>query len=150
QRQLSERRGQEALRRAEGEGRRPRRAQHRLRHRHPRRRAEGVERRAQAVRLDGRVHRARRRRDRRGLEHGEGRHDDRHHRLAPPDPGATLLASVIGSRAEREPDMSQKYWLMKSEPYKYSFGQLLKDRKTTWDGVRNFEARNYIRSMQKG
>jgi predicted RNA-binding protein with PUA-like domain len=46
--------------------------------------------------------------------------------------------------------MSQKYWLMKSEPYKYSFGQLLKDRKTTWDGVRNFEARNYIRSMQKG
>src|SRR5262249_16461182 len=88
--------------------------------------------------------------DRRGLEHGEGRHDDRHHRLAPPDPGATLLASVIGSRAEREPDMSQKYWLMKSEPYKYSFGQLLKDRKTTWDGVRNFEARNYIRSMQKG
>lgn len=46
--------------------------------------------------------------------------------------------------------MSQKYWLMKSEPNKYSFGQLLKDRKTTWDGVRNFEARNYIRGMQKG
>src|SRR5262249_750057 len=131
---------------AEGEGGRARRPERRLRHWHPRRRAQGVERRPQGERLDGRLHRARRRRDRRAVGHGEGRHEDRHHgltRRAPPE-------AVIGSRAERDRQMAQKYWLMKSEPYKYSFGQLLKDRKTTWDGVRNFEARNYMRSMVKG
>lgn len=42
------------------------------------------------------------------------------------------------------------YWLMKSEPFKYSFDQLLKDKKTLWDGVRNFQARNNLRAMKKG
>lgn len=42
------------------------------------------------------------------------------------------------------------YWLMKSEPFKYSFDQLLKDKKTLWDGVRNFQARNNLRAMRKG
>lgn len=42
------------------------------------------------------------------------------------------------------------YWLIKSEPYKYPFSQLEKDGKTTWDGVRNFEARNNLRAMKKG
>ena len=46
--------------------------------------------------------------------------------------------------------MSGQYWLMKSEPFKYSFGQLLKDGRTTWDGVRNFEARNNLRAMKRG
>jgi predicted RNA-binding protein with PUA-like domain len=46
--------------------------------------------------------------------------------------------------------MSRQYWLMKSEPVKYSFAQLLKDGRTAWDGVRNFEARNSLRSMKKG
>src|SRR4051794_36473603 len=46
--------------------------------------------------------------------------------------------------------MPTKYWLMKSEPYKYSFAQLVKDKTTMWDGVRNFEARNHMRSMQLG
>ena len=46
--------------------------------------------------------------------------------------------------------MSEQYWLMKSEPFKYPFGQLLKDRRTTWDGVRNFEARNNLRGMKIG
>ena len=46
--------------------------------------------------------------------------------------------------------MSGQYWLMKSEPFKYSFGQLLKDGRTTWDGVRNFEARNNLRGMKEG
>lgn len=46
--------------------------------------------------------------------------------------------------------MSRQYWLMKSEPYKYSFAQLLKDGRATWDGVRNFEARNHMRSMHEG
>lgn len=46
--------------------------------------------------------------------------------------------------------MAGQYWLMKSEPFKYSFAQLVKDGRTTWDGVRNFEARNNLRGMKKG
>ncbi|MFM8806891.1 MAG: EVE domain-containing protein [Sphingomonadales bacterium] len=42
------------------------------------------------------------------------------------------------------------YWLMKSEPFKYSWEQLLKDKKTFWDGVRNYAARNNLRAMKKG
>ncbi|MBS1652790.1 MAG: EVE domain-containing protein [Bacteroidetes bacterium] len=42
------------------------------------------------------------------------------------------------------------YWLVKSEPYKYSWKNLLKDKKTTWDGVRNYGARNNLKSMKKG
>jgi len=42
------------------------------------------------------------------------------------------------------------YWLIKSEPYKYPFSSLVKEKKTTWDGVRNFEARNNLRAMKKG
>jgi predicted RNA-binding protein with PUA-like domain len=39
---------------------------------------------------------------------------------------------------------------MKSEPYKYSWDQLVKDGKTYWDGVRNYEARNNMAAMKKG
>ena len=39
---------------------------------------------------------------------------------------------------------------MKSEPTKYSFAQLVKDGRTVWDGVRNFEARNNLRAMKVG
>jgi predicted RNA-binding protein with PUA-like domain len=46
------------------------------------------------------------------------------------------------------PDMN--YWLMKTEPGTYSFSDLLKDKKTTWDGVRNFQARNNLKAMKKG
>jgi predicted RNA-binding protein with PUA-like domain len=42
------------------------------------------------------------------------------------------------------------HWLVKSEPYKYSFEKLTEDGKTTWDGVRNFEARNNLRAMKRG
>ena len=42
------------------------------------------------------------------------------------------------------------YWLVKSEPFKYSWDQLQKDKITTWDGVRNYAARNNLRSMKKG
>jgi predicted RNA-binding protein with PUA-like domain len=41
------------------------------------------------------------------------------------------------------------YWLVKSEPSTYSFDQLLKDKTTTWDGVRNYAARNHLKSMKK-
>jgi predicted RNA-binding protein with PUA-like domain len=40
-------------------------------------------------------------------------------------------------------------WLVKSEPSTYSFDQLMKDGSTTWDGVRNYAARNHLRSMKK-
>jgi predicted RNA-binding protein with PUA-like domain len=42
------------------------------------------------------------------------------------------------------------YWLAKSEPEAYSWSQLLKDGKTAWTGVRNFQARNNLRAMKKG
>ena len=42
------------------------------------------------------------------------------------------------------------YWLVKSEPFKYSWDQLVKDKKTIWDGVRNYAARNNLREMKKG
>lgn len=42
------------------------------------------------------------------------------------------------------------YWLIKSEPFKYSWDQFKKDKTATWDGVRNYAARNNLRSMKKG
>ena len=43
-----------------------------------------------------------------------------------------------------------QYWLMKSEPSAYSWQQLLKDKKSGWTGVRNFQARNNMRAMKLG
>lgn len=42
------------------------------------------------------------------------------------------------------------YWLIKSEPFKYSWDQFVKDGKTFWDGVRNFAARNNLKAMKVG
>ncbi len=42
------------------------------------------------------------------------------------------------------------YWLVKSEPFKYSWEQFEKDGKTFWDGVRNYAARNNLKAMKKG
>ena len=42
------------------------------------------------------------------------------------------------------------YWLVKSEPFKYSWDQFIKDKKTFWDGVRNYGARNNLKAMKKG
>lgn len=41
--------------------------------------------------------------------------------------------------------MAQRYWLFKSEPGAYSFDDLVRDGETEWDGVRNFQARNFLR-----
>src|SRR3954465_13535147 len=43
-----------------------------------------------------------------------------------------------------------QYWLAKSEPESYSWSDLVKDGKTAWTGVRNFQARNNLRAMKKG
>lgn len=45
---------------------------------------------------------------------------------------------------------SMKYWLVKSEPFKYSWEMFLKDGSTYWDGVRNYQARNNLQSMKIG
>lgn len=42
------------------------------------------------------------------------------------------------------------YWLVKSEPFKYSWEQFNKDGRTFWDGVRNYQARNNLREMKEG
>ena len=48
------------------------------------------------------------------------------------------------------PNPDLRYWLVKSEPFKYSWDDLVKDGWTYWDGVRNYEARNNIRGMAVG
>lgn len=42
------------------------------------------------------------------------------------------------------------HWLIKSEPFKYSWDQFVKDKQTFWDGVRNYAARNNLKAMKKG
>jgi len=46
--------------------------------------------------------------------------------------------------------MARGHWLVKSEPFKYSWDDLVKDGSTYWDGVRNYEARNNLREMKVG
>lgn len=43
-----------------------------------------------------------------------------------------------------------KYWLVKSEPFKYGWDQFVRDGQTSWDGVRNYAARNNLKAMQRG
>lgn len=43
-----------------------------------------------------------------------------------------------------------QYWLVKSEPFKYSWEKFNTDKKTFWDGVRNYQARNNLMAMKKG
>ena len=42
------------------------------------------------------------------------------------------------------------YWLLKSEPSSYAWEQLVKDGRTNWNGVRNFQAANNLKSMKRG
>ena len=46
--------------------------------------------------------------------------------------------------------MAKRQWLVKSEPGTYSYADLERDGRTVWDGVRNFQARNYLREMSAG
>jgi predicted RNA-binding protein with PUA-like domain len=45
---------------------------------------------------------------------------------------------------------AQAYWLVKSEPFKYAWDDLVRDGSTYWDGVRNYEARNNLAAMKRG
>ena len=46
--------------------------------------------------------------------------------------------------------MPKQYWLLKSEPSVYSIDDLQRDGRTRWEGVRNYQARNNLKAMQKG
>lgn len=46
--------------------------------------------------------------------------------------------------------MGKQYWLVKQEPEAYSWSTFVRDGSTAWTGVRNFQARNNLRSMKKG
>ena len=46
--------------------------------------------------------------------------------------------------------MAAQYWLAKSEPESYSWNDLVKEGKTGWTGIRNFQARNNLRAMSRG
>ena len=46
--------------------------------------------------------------------------------------------------------MGKSYWLVKQEPGSFSWATLVKDGRTDWTGVRNFQARNHLRAMKKG
>ncbi len=43
-----------------------------------------------------------------------------------------------------------RYWLIKSEPFKYSWDRFVKEGSAVWDGVRNYSARNNLRAMKRG
>jgi predicted RNA-binding protein with PUA-like domain len=45
---------------------------------------------------------------------------------------------------------ARQYWLMKCEPEAYAIDALARDRITSWEGVRNFQARNFLRRMRAG
>lgn len=47
-------------------------------------------------------------------------------------------------------NLDMAYWLIKSEPFKYSWEMFEKDKQTFWDGVRNYAARNNLKAMKKG
>jgi predicted RNA-binding protein with PUA-like domain len=46
--------------------------------------------------------------------------------------------------------MARAHWLVKSEPNKYAWDDLVRDGSTWWDGVRNYQARNNLRDMRVG
>jgi predicted RNA-binding protein with PUA-like domain len=60
------------------------------------------------------------------------------------------LRGGILDAAQNDSDRMKNYWLVKSEPDSYSWDDLVAEGKTSWTGVRNFTARNNLRSMRVG
>lgn len=58
----------------------------------------------------------------------------------------TAVDATVAPAAATE----KNYWLVKSEPFKYSWDQFIQDGQTFWDGVRNYAARNNLKAMKKG
>ena len=63
-------------------------------------------------------------------------------------PAVPVAAMTVPPTTAREGE--PRYWLIKSEPTTYPWSRLVADGRTTWDGVRSFEARNNLRAMQLG
>ena len=62
-----------------------------------------------------------------------------------------ILAKFQQINSSKSLDMTEEnFWLMKSEPDAYSIDTLKKDGVTLWDGIRNYQARNFMRNMNKG
>ena len=66
------------------------------------------------------------------------------------DPPHHIRGSASLCHTRRMPKRATKYWLIKSEPGTYSIDDLERDRTEPWDGVRNYQARNFMRNMAKG
>lgn len=61
-----------------------------------------------------------------------------------------MIGGIIGRYMGIMKSSPRQYWLMKSEPSCYSIDDLKAAGKGTWDGVRNYQARNFMRAMKKG
>ena len=61
-------------------------------------------------------------------------------------PGHPVACVILTPMAKRP----VKYWLMKSEPDTYSIDDLQRDQREPWEGVRNYQARNFMREMVEG
>ena len=60
-------------------------------------------------------------------------------------------SSSISIRAHQtRPGMTTQYWLVKSEPEAYAWADLVRDRRTAWTGVRNYQARIHLNAMRRG
>lgn len=46
--------------------------------------------------------------------------------------------------------MTNQYWMVKTEPEAYAWETFVRDGRTVWDGVRNYQARNHLRAMRAG
>lgn len=65
-------------------------------------------------------------------------------------PGTPRELQESARRTSINLTMSTQHWLVKTEPEAYAWEDFQRDRRTTWDGVRNFQARNFLRAMKRG
>ncbi|MDE1466468.1 EVE domain-containing protein [Aurantiacibacter sp. D1-12] len=60
------------------------------------------------------------------------------------------MAGIARQTLTNKEDALPNYWLIKSEPFKYSWDDLVRDGETVWDGVRNHRAANNLKAMKEG
>src|SRR5690349_17914654 len=66
-----------------------------------------------------------------------------------PIPNSDLIPQLPNSPTPNFFPMSRRFWLMKCEPAAYTIDDLARDKKTSWEGVRNYQARNFMRDQMK-
>ncbi len=85
----------------------------------------------------------------RGVLDGQARSSDEERMIC-----AVMLSSSYPLRMAKQAaiakDVTTRCWLMKSEPSVYGIADLARDRRTLWEGVRNYQARNFMREMSVG